>query len=49
MPKLGISEHEIVKISKKGDLFGPIVGFYTKVFLKFVVHTLYEKRLESNL
>lgn len=33
MPKLGIKEHEIVKISKKRGLlkfFRPILGFYTK-------------------
>ena len=33
MAKLGVSEHEIVKIGKKTGLyklFGPILGFYTK-------------------
>ena len=33
MPKLGIKEHEIVKISKKGDFrkfFGQFLGFTQK-------------------
>jgi hypothetical protein len=33
MPKLGIKEHEIVKISKKGDFrnyFGHFLGFTLK-------------------
>ena len=25
MPKLGVSEHDIVKISKKGDFFGSYI------------------------
>jgi hypothetical protein len=43
MPKLGINEHEIVKISKKGDFrkyFGPILGFYTAESSKIVIHAL---------
>ena len=53
MPKIGIKEHEIVKISKKGELetiFAPFFGLYTKKnSLKFVIYTLYENLLEPNL
>ena len=49
MPILGISEHKIVKINKKGELFWPILGFYTKKeSSKFVIHALHENFLEPN-
>ena len=53
MPKLGICEHEIVKISnKKGtlEIFWTNIGILQyKESSKFVIHALYENFLESNL
>ena len=51
MPKLAVSEHEIVKISKKGTLekIWPILGFYTKESPKFVIHAFYENLLEPKV
>jgi hypothetical protein len=53
MPKLGISEHEIVKISKnKGtlEIFSTNFGFlHLKDPIKFVIQALYENLLEPNL
>ena len=45
MPNFGISEHEIVKISKKGDFS----NFWTNFWIKFVIHALFENLLEPNL
>ena len=44
MPKLGISEHEIVKISKK-RFFDQ---FWDEESQKFVIHALHENLLEQN-
>jgi hypothetical protein len=46
MPKLGISEHEIVKISKKGDFRIFLTDFGSP---KFVILAFFENHLEANL
>ena len=48
MPKLGIKEHKIVKISKKKGDFDKFLGFTLKRAPKLVFHTFYENFLEPN-
>ena len=52
MPKLGIKEHEIVKISKKEDFrnfFDRFWSFTLKRAPKFVIQAFYENLLEPNV